>query len=188
MPCQHFLHYYQPNLHSKNALKCTEPTVQVDPLNLEGKTVEEHLQLAIAAIYQNGFKKNGNPVFSFREAANIYGVSKTTLTERFHGSQTKTAAHEKEHKLSPACEEALVKWIKKMGRRNVPLHHSVVAAHAKAISGVEIGEAWVRRFRARHPDLKAKWTTGQEKCHAGALNKPTVTELYNTFEGIIQYK
>ena len=69
-----------------------------------------------------------------------------------------------------------------MGRRNIPLHHTAVAAHAKAISELEVGEAWVRRFRTWHPDLKAKWTTGQEKCRAGAFNKPTVTELYNTFE------
>src|SRR5258707_4162453 len=162
--------------------KRTEPTVQVDPLDLAEKTAEERIQLAIAAINRHGLKKNGQPIFSFREAANNYGVSKTTLTERFHGRQTKTEAHEKERKLSPACEKALVEWIKKMGHHNIPLHHTAVAAHAKAISGLEVGEAWVCRFCTRHPDLKAKWTTGQEKCRAGAFNKPTVTELYNTFE------
>ena len=124
----------------------TEPTVQVNPPDLAEKTTEECLQLALAAINQNGFKKNGYPIFSFCEAANIYSVSKTTLTERFHECQMKTEAHKKKHKLSPACKEALVEWIKKMGHYNIPLHHLAVAAHAKATAEVDVSEAWVCHF------------------------------------------
>ena len=33
--------------------------IQVDPLDIEGKTMDERCALAIAAIAQNGFKPNG---------------------------------------------------------------------------------------------------------------------------------
>ena len=39
--------------------KRTEPTVQVDPLDLAEKTAKERIQLAIAAINRHGLKKNG---------------------------------------------------------------------------------------------------------------------------------
>ncbi|KAJ3510357.1 hypothetical protein NLJ89_g4727 [Agrocybe chaxingu] len=71
-----------------------------------------------------------------------------------------------------------------MGRRNVPLHPTAIVAHAQAISGVEVGEAWVRRFRARHPDLKARWTSGHKKVRAGALNKAAVREFYDEYETV----
>ncbi|KAF8153557.1 hypothetical protein BJ912DRAFT_814351, partial [Pholiota molesta] len=91
---------------------------------------EERLQMAINTINLHGFKPDGNPEFSFRQAADIFKVSKMTLTERFKGRVTRTEAHEKERKVSAACEEVLVEWVKELGRRNVPLHPSAVAEHA----------------------------------------------------------
>ena len=35
--------------------------IQVDPLDLEGKSDEEHIQMALKAITCNGFKENGQP-------------------------------------------------------------------------------------------------------------------------------
>ncbi|KAJ3510026.1 hypothetical protein NLJ89_g4908 [Agrocybe chaxingu] len=166
--------------------KKTQPTVQVDAQDLESKTTEQRLQMAIDAINRNGFYKNSNPILSFREAAIIFNVGKTTLTARFKGRTTRVEAHEKEKKLSTACEEALVEWVKSMGRRNVPLHPSAVAEHACVISGVDIGETWIRRFRACHPDLKAKWTTGMEKCRAGAVNENEVTNFYDEYNQLVK--
>ena len=68
----------------------------------------------------------------------------------------------------------------------IPLHPSTVALHANAISGAHIGEHWVAQFRRCHPDLKAKWTTGLEKCHAQALNKPAVDDYFEMLEELIE--
>lgn len=143
---------------------CTNPRIQVDPLDLEEKSVDERIELALRAVTINGFKPNGRPWLSLREAASAYGVSKTTLTARFNGRKTRKEAHQHEMTLTHAQEEVLVEWIVEMGRRGVPLHASAVAQHASVISGEPIGEHWVQRFRVRHLELKARWTTGLEKC------------------------
>ena len=51
------------------------------------------------------------------------------------------------------------------------------------------GTHWVAQFRRRHPDLKAKWATGLEKCRAQALNKPAVDGYFEMLEElIVKYK
>jgi hypothetical protein len=162
------------------------PLVIVDPLDLEGKTSEERLQLALSAISRNGLKANGRPIYPIREAARAFGVSKTTLTARFNGRKTRIKAHEDERKLSVGCEHALVEWVAEMGRRYMPLHASAVAAHASLISGEPVGESWVHRFRSRHPELKVRWATGLEKCRAQALNRAAVDGFRDTLEELLE--
>jgi hypothetical protein len=70
--------------------------VLVDPLDLEGKTSEERIQLALSAIAQNGLKASRRPVYPIHEAARAFGVSKTTLTARFNGRKTRVKAPEDE--------------------------------------------------------------------------------------------
>lgn len=167
-------------------MRANGPHIQVDPLDIEGKSVEERIQLALDAVAVNGFKPNGRPWLSLREAAQTYQVSKTTLTARFNGRQCRKEAHKHEMTLSFGEEAALVEWMKEMGRRGIPLHASSVAQHASSISGKKIGEHWVQRFRVRHPDLKAKWTTGLEKCRAQSLNKAAVNDYYRTLHDLIE--
>ena len=165
---------YHPMPSTKNS-----PHIQVDPLDLEGKDVEERIQLALQAVTRNGFKENGRPWLSLREAAKCFEVSKTKLTAQFNGRKTKREAHKHERILSFGEENVLVEWIKEMGRRGVPLHASAVALHASAISGMQVSERWVARFCTRHPELKAKWTTGLEQCRAQSLNRAAVAGFYD---------
>ena len=44
--------------------KPSAPHIQADPLDLEGKTQEDWVQLALATITWNGFKGNGHPWLS----------------------------------------------------------------------------------------------------------------------------
>jgi len=159
--------------------------VKPGSLDLKERTPEEQIQLALDAINQNGLNKSGRPVFSLREASRAFDVPRSTLGACYHGCKTKVQAHEHEKKLSEGAEHALVAWIKEMGRRGVPLHASAVAAHASVISGEPIGENWVHRFRARHSDLKLKWTTGLEKCRAQALNENNVTEFHDKLQELV---
>lgn len=172
---------------SKSTMPSTSrnPRIQVDPLDIEGKSEEERVQLALEAVRRNGFRPNGRPWLSLREAASAFNVGKTKLTARFNGRKTKIDAHQHEKALTFAQESALVDWVKEMGRRGVPLHLSAVAQHASAISGTMIGERWASRFRARHPELKSKWTTGLEKCRAQSLNAAAVSGFYDILEDVI---
>lgn len=160
--------------------------VQVDPLDLEGKSDEERIQMALKAITRNGFKENGRPWLSIREAALTFQVKRGVLGARFNGRKTRKEAHEHEKTLTFAQERALVDWVKEMGRRGIPLHASAVAHHASAISGTPVSERWVHRFRSRHPDLKAKWTTGLEKCRAQSLNPAAVSGFYDVLESLVE--
>ena len=89
-------------------------------------------------------------------------------------------------RLLPLHRRALVDWVKEMGRRGIPLHASAVAHHASAISGTPVSERWVHRFRSRHPDLKAKWTTGLEKCRAQSLNPAAISGFYDVLESLVE--
>jgi hypothetical protein len=158
-----------------------------DPLvpDLESTEYEERLDLAIKAINASGLQSNGRPYLSFRQAAKDYDVKRSTLSDRFRGVKNRKDAHADERKLSPAHEKAVVDWAKEMGRRGLPLQIPTLAAYAKAISGQDISDSWVRRFRTRHPELRMRWTTGLEKCRAKGLNPTAVKEYFNVLTELI---
>ncbi|TFK68889.1 hypothetical protein BDN72DRAFT_749426, partial [Pluteus cervinus] len=68
----------------------------------------------------------------------------------------------------------------------VPLGSAAVTEYAAAIYGGPIGESWVKRFMARHPDLMVRWTTSLEQCRANALNRPMVNEYFDMLTKIIE--
>ena len=70
------------------------PRIQVDPLDLENKSDEELIQMALEAVKRNGFKENGQPWLPLCEAARLFKVSKTKLTQWFNSRKTKKEAHE----------------------------------------------------------------------------------------------
>lgn len=170
---------------STTIMPVQEPRIQVDSLDLEDKSDEERVQMALQAIARNGFKQNGRPWLSLREAALHFKVHKNRLTARFNGRQSKKEAHKHEKALNFAEEKALVDWVREMGRRGIPFHASAVAQHASVISGRTIGESWVHRFKTRHPELKMKWSTGLEKCRAQSLNEAAVSGFYDLLDELV---
>ena len=107
------------------------------------------------------------------------------LSARFNGRKTWKEAHEHEKTLTFAQERALVDWVKEMGHHGIPLHASAVTHHALVISGTPVSECWVHCFRSHHPDLKAKWTTGLEKCRAQSLNPMAISGFYDVLESLV---
>ena len=65
--------------------------------------IEERLQLAIAAI-------NDGTVPSVRQAANLFGVPRSTLRSRLDGSQSHNTAYQRYQRFS-AAEEASINHI-----------------------------------------------------------------------------
>jgi helix-turn-helix, Psq domain/Tc5 transposase DNA-binding domain len=152
----------------------------------EKAAAEKALQDALAAVITSGLDSKGHPILSLRSAAQMYDVPKTTLTARFNGRHTRSEAHAGQQKLTPPQEEILKEWIKVLGKRGVPLDLSAVANRASIIAGGEVGVNWARRFRKRHPDMKANWTTALEACRAACLNRPLVTEYFEMLGDIIR--
>jgi len=146
---------------------------------------EAQLQVALQAVIASGLDSKGNPNLSLRSAAKQYGTTKSKLTARWNGRRTRAEAHESQQKISSAQEIVLKDWIKAMGIRGIPLTPAAVAEYASIIIDQPVSEAWTRKFRARHKDLKARWTTGLEACRAKALNRTQVSEFYDILRGLI---
>lgn len=110
---------------------------------------------------------------------------KTTLITQWNGQQTRKDAHNKEMKLMDAQEDMLVEWLKEKGQRNISVYLSAIAEHASSISGLDISESWVQKFHTQKAnEVKVRWATGQEKCRAQALNKPTTHNLFDMVHGL----
>ena len=66
---------------------------------------EDRLQLA------HKIWKQDNGAISIAKAANIHGVSKSTLRDRINGAIPKAEASQNMQRLSPGEEEALASWM-----------------------------------------------------------------------------
>ena len=62
---------------------------------------------------------------------------------------------------------------------------TVIADYVADIVGRDVSETWVRHFKARHPELKVKWTSMLERCRAASLNPALVNEFYDLLEDTI---
>ena len=83
--------------------------------------------------------------------AREFGVSRETLSKRFHKKTVSrvqsTATHKM--KLSPTQEEVLVAHINKLSDRGLPPTPQIVRNLAKELSKTDVGGHWVSRFCAR---------------------------------------
>src|SRR5205823_2789926 len=112
-------------------------------LDLDHLSQDKQLKLAPATIHEQGFWANGKLYLSSWQASKDFGVSKSTLCDRFHGAKDQRETHLAQQILSLAEEEVLVAWIKEKGQHAVPLQPRGVAECAEAIAGTEVGENWV---------------------------------------------
>jgi hypothetical protein len=155
-----------------------------------GKIDEEEriIQAALMAIQAKGLKPNGNPKYSFRQAAQDFGIPNRylTISRRFHGKNTHSLAAESQQCLSYTQETQLVDWIKEMGRRGLPMTPALIIEYASEIHGKRLGEKWLRLFRKRNPDLKARWASGLEACRAQAVNRTVVSEFYDILQELVE--
>ena len=62
---------------------------------------------------------------------------------------------------------------------------TTITDHVADIAGRAVGKSWVKHFRAHHPNLKVKWSSTLEKCHAASLNPTLVNEYFDLLEETI---
>jgi hypothetical protein len=116
------------------------------------------IEAAIAAIES---RELGDET-SYSKVAAIYGVSRSTLSRRHHGSQ-----HPKEVKdfnqqaLSPQQECELVIYIEKLTEQGLPPTREMIINFASQVAHRQVSETWVTRFINRHSiHLISRWSTG----------------------------
>src|SRR5579864_789232 len=100
------------------------------------------------------------------EAAKATGVPRSTLRDRINGRPTRRQSNEKNQRLTPDEECALVRWVEHLSCTGNPVHHSFLRELAEEIRKPRVeseghdpgtlGKNWVSRFLARNPALQSK--------------------------------
>jgi hypothetical protein len=166
------------------------------------KVAERDLQVdkAVSGV-QSGLYK------SAYDAAKQLGLSKTTVTRRIHGRLTQAQARYSQQLLSPAQEDALLKWIKQLTIRGYAPTHSLVREIAeeirsnqsrnlndtcndapnssKALPHLPLGQEWVLRFIKRHPHLKAVVGRRIDTVRMDSATKEVITTWFDAYSSIV---
>ena len=100
---------------------------------------------------------------SVRKAALEWGIPRSTLQDRVHGTETHHEAAEDQQRLSPAQEKRLADWILCQEELGLPLTHSQIKEFVVRILAVKgdtnkLGKNWVTGFRKRNPQISTKRT------------------------------
>ncbi|KAF1938265.1 hypothetical protein EJ02DRAFT_458019 [Clathrospora elynae] len=91
--------------------------------------------------------------FTYQATADIYGMSRTTLSRRHwqvQGSREGQAINLQ--LLSPHQEEEFVKYIIELTERGLPPTREMIQNFAREVVKKEVGNGWVTRFVERNKD------------------------------------
>jgi len=168
------------------SLPSNEPPLPELVHNLLDLTQVQRMELTLAALITSSIKPDGNPNLSIQKTAIDYEVPCSTLNDQWNGTPTHKEGHTHELLLTAAQEEVLVNWIKVMGCHGIPMTMTMVTDHVADIVDRNVGESWVKHFKACHPELKVKWLSTLEKCHAASLNPMLLNEFYDLLEEVIK--
>jgi hypothetical protein len=145
---------------------------------------ERRIEEAIAA-YRAGEYKH------LKKASVAFDVPYHTFMRRFHGETApRKQAHINQLLLSPAQEAALVDWVKYLGLTGHAVNKRTISPKVEAmLTGANkrrISKSWIRRFIARHPDLKLARGSGLDPKCARAFNFPTVSHHFELLKNYLE--
>lgn len=172
------------SLHIQKSVRKPLAPKQERHLALDEK--EQQIRLALAAVMDSGMKACGKPNLSLRKAAMIYGVQKTTLTERYKGRRSRAEVNRSNQKLTPPQEDILKAWIKELGYRGIPMTPALIREKARAICGVDVGVKWPSKYCSRHLDLRTRYTRSLEACRGRALNYDIISRYLSMLADLIE--
>ncbi|EAQ88366.1 hypothetical protein CHGG_04985 [Chaetomium globosum CBS 148.51] len=115
---------------------------------------EDRIQLALEALRSGQIK-------IIRNAADAFGVPKSTLHRRVKGGGTRQEAQVKNRKLRPTEEAALIQWIEWLTfllRERGGFTLLDASLTSTPVPAMTVGENWVQRLLHRHPHLETKYS------------------------------
>ncbi|KAJ7223783.1 hypothetical protein C8J57DRAFT_1253348 [Mycena rebaudengoi] len=144
--------------------------------DLEHVSPEEFIQLAIAAIKASNISECKAAMYYCVPCLTVQGHRKDFLLDR---KASLISA------LTLPQQDVLNEWVKVMGKRGFPLTLNVIGTYTSKITGASVSATWAKHFKECNLDLKVKWATGLEECHARALNPAAVHECFSLLIGVI---
>jgi len=136
--------------------------------------LEEDLLAAIEAV--------GNGA-SQREASSEWGIPRSTLQNRLHGTQSQLAAAEPQMRLSPLQESKLVEFALTQAMLGLPMTHFELRVFAARMTTSQtrpppLGKRWLAAFLTRNPEIKGCRARGM---HSSRTNGATITIIRDWF-------
>ena len=118
-----------------------------------------------------------------RAAARYYGLCPNTITNRLNGVQTRSEANEKNQRLSPLQEQALVDWIIELATRGYPPTHAFAReiASRTLIENNDLkplGQNWMRGFLRRNPEVSTVVTKKMDAQRAHGTSEDAIREFF----------
>jgi hypothetical protein len=154
------------------------------PHHTEKVQKEGRLTLAINAIQKN-------QISSRREAAAVYGVSRTTLQARLHGRVPKLGSRCKSRLLSESEEAVLISWIRSMERRGFPPFIIDVRRMAQSLihsrgskPPKRVGKQWIYKFLKQHPQLDARLARSYDSQRAKNEDPKIINEWFERVQQV----
>ena len=156
---------------------------------MEALQTEAGIILALQALEKN-------PKLSYRKAASIYNVSRTTLQARRDGRTSRRDCTANLKKLTNSEERAIVKYILQLDSQGLPPRYLHVEDMANKLlserSTRRVGVRWAKNFVQRQPELttrfKRKYDYQRAKCEDPTIIRGWFTLLENTIAkyGIVE--
>jgi hypothetical protein len=122
----------------------------------------------------------------YRQTAEKYEVSYTTLSRRFKGEQVSRAIAiaNVRQRLTIQQEEVLIKYINKLSDRGILPTSQIVKNIAEEIIGGELGKNWVGQFVKRHKDeIISLYLRNMDKVRI----KSEYTPIFKQFYDLVTY-
>ena len=93
-------------------------------------------------------------ISSFRRAARLYNIPRSTLQDRVNGALPQATANAQKRKLRPTEEQVLVEWILDLDQRGFPSYiidvrrmaDYLLATRGQIPAPQPVGKNWVSRF------------------------------------------
>jgi hypothetical protein len=148
--------------------------------------VEERVLKAVERVKEHGIKSHGHPKYSFRKAADDFGVSHQTVTARFHGRPSHREAAVALQRLPPAQERVIKKHMDEMALRGTGMTPAEVKELASEISGRDCGDRWLAGFRERNPGIVGRFARPLEAPRAQALNPTNTLAFFAMLRDLIE--
>ena len=133
---------------------------------------------------------------SFVDLSHKYGVPKSTLCDRAGGVESREKSHKDYQALTPAMEDAMVKWALRMDSQGFPprldlfkataekLFHDTNASEPNATPGA-LGRTWLRGFLNRHPDVSARYSAPMDRQRAFANHPGPIKDYFKKLKAVI---
>ena len=116
---------------------------------------ESQIILAIQAIQKN-------PKLSYRQAAAIYNISRTTLQRRMDGKRARQDTRPKSARLTELEEKTLVRYILDLDTRGFAPRlrdvEDIANIIAESRDASRVGTGWASSFVKRQPELRTRFS------------------------------